>query len=151
LYAENVDHTTFILVRHAEKDSISNDPNLLITGKKRAQLLANLLSDVPLKAVYSSDYNRTKQTAQPTADQKDLAITIYNPRELSACANEILSKHKNDIVLVVGHSNSTPTFVNTLLGEDKVTKIDEADYNNIFIVKASALGNAEYTHFQFGN
>jgi len=119
--------TTFILVRHAEKDTVKGDPNLTEEGHARAQDLARFLSDTPVTQVYSSDYKRTRQTAQPTAKAKGLEVKLFNPRE-----------------------NSTPTFVNTLLGESKMEKIDESHYDNIFIVKVLDIGTAEVMHLHYG-
>ena len=45
-----------------------------------------------------------------------------------------LEKTKGMNVLVVGHSNSTPTFVNTLLDKDKYPQIDESNNANLYIV-----------------
>ncbi len=143
--------TTFIFVRHAEKDlTVKGDPMLTEEGLERADDLARLLSDVPVTAIYSSDFFRTKQTAQATADAKGLPINIYNPRELSACANDIFRTHNGGVILVVGHSNSTPSFVNVILGEEKMKQIDEKHYDNIFFVEASALGDAEVLHLHYG-
>jgi len=148
--SEQNESTTFILVRHAEKDTIKGDPELTQIGHKRAQDLARFLSDTPITAVYSSDYKRTKQTAQPTADAKGLKVNLYDPRDPTTSANEIFSKYGTGTVLVVGHSNSTPNFVNILLGKVKIAQIDESDYDNIFIVQATELGLGEVLHFHYG-
>ena len=143
--------TTLIFVRHAEKDlTVKGDPMLTKEGLERAEYLSKFLKDIPVTAVYSSDYHRTRQTAQPTAEANGLEITIYNPREIPFHAEEIFSQHPKGVILVVGHSNSTPNFINHILGETKVDPIDETDYSNIFIVQASEIGTAEFMHFHFG-
>ncbi|MGB3799310.1 MAG: hypothetical protein WA952_05805, partial [Lewinella sp.] len=43
--------TTIILVRHAEKD-YGDDPDLIPAGQERATLLAEMLSNTELDAVY---------------------------------------------------------------------------------------------------
>lgn len=144
------DKTTFILVRHAEKDTIKGDPELTTLGHERAADLAKMLDDLPITAIYSSDYKRTKQTAAPSATAKNLEINIYNPGELEITAQEILKKHTNGVVLVVGHSNSTPNFVNILLGENQIEPIDESDYDNLFIVHATKIASAEVFHLHYG-
>ena len=37
-------------------------------------------------------------------------------------------------VLVIGHSNTNPTFVNQVIGEKKYEWINEKNYNTLFIV-----------------
>ena len=51
--------TTFILVRHAEKEVGGSNPDLSPAGILRAQQLKHLLSRIPLTGIYSTHYNRT--------------------------------------------------------------------------------------------
>ena len=128
---------TVYLVRHAEKAvSADNpkDPPLTECGEQRAASLAVFLRDVELDAIYSTDYKRTRSTAQPTAMDKKQELTIYNPRELEKFA-ELLLEKKQD-VLVVGHSNSTPTLAGLLVGE-VLEPFDESIYNRIYQVVIS--------------
>ena len=62
--------TTYYLIRHAEKDRTDNtnrNPHLNPEGEKRAQNWSTYFKDIKLDAVYSTNYNRTIQTATPTA------------------------------------------------------------------------------------
>jgi broad specificity phosphatase PhoE len=116
---ENEDIFTIYLVRHSEKDLTSSrpsDPPLTACGKERSVNLSNFLKDVPLDAVYSSNYSRTKNTALPTAKSKGLEITIYNPEELETFSKQLL-KSKQD-ALVVGHSNTTGVLAGILVDEE---------------------------------
>ncbi|MBT8290569.1 MAG: histidine phosphatase family protein, partial [Muriicola sp.] len=38
-------------------------------------------------------------------------------------------------VLVVGHSNTTPDFVNKMIGEEKYPPMDDSDNGSLFIVQ----------------
>jgi len=76
----------FYLVRHAEKVLDQRDPDLTPAGYKRADDLAARLASVPLSAIYSSDYKRTRQTAAPVATAQDVTITLYDPRDLAGFA-----------------------------------------------------------------
>ena len=69
--------THFILVRHAEKEKGSN-PKLTTLGKERATELANVLKDIEIYDVFSTNYNRTKETAEPTAKSKSLTTEMYS-------------------------------------------------------------------------
>lgn len=75
--------STYYFIRHAEKDRAdpaNKDPNLLQKGVFRAARWSYILEHVPFDAVYSSDYNRTRQTALPTAEKNNVELTIYDPR-----------------------------------------------------------------------
>ncbi|UFH35122.1 hypothetical protein [Flavobacterium acetivorans] len=48
-------------------------------------------------------------------------------------------------ILIVGHSNSTPDFVNKIINKDKYTAIDENTFGNLYIITVS--GNT-ITHQQ---
>jgi broad specificity phosphatase PhoE len=144
------DKTTIICVRHAEKQLGTKNPSLTLAGQQRAQDLSDLFTNIKVDAIYSSDYNRTVETAQILSNQTRLPIQRYNPRELGELKNRILNNHQNEVVLVVGHSNSTPTFVNKLLSEDKYSSFDESDYDNIFIVTVDSAGGIESVLLEYG-
>ena len=126
--------TVYYLIRHAEKDrSIKgDDPGLTEKGFKRAENWAIIFEQTPLDFVYSTDYKRTQQTASPTATSKDLTINSYDPRNLFDEKFKIETKGKT--ALIVGHSNTTPAFVNTVLGKKKYQQIDDLDNGKLFIV-----------------
>ena len=143
------DATTFILVRHAEKAKEEKDPVLTNLGEQRASKLSSMLRDVEINAIYSSQYKRTIGTAQPTATQKNLVITSYNPGDLAGTKDLILEAHKGETILVVGHSNTTPNFVNLLAGKEVAATIDELEYDNLYIVQYYGKNNAEVMQLRF--
>lgn len=127
--------TTYYLIRHAEKDRTNpanQDPSLNEDGLKRAEKWATYLKDISLDVVYSTNYKRTQQTAKPTATAKKVAILSYNPRELYAADFQKATVGKS--VLIVGHSNTTPAFVNAILGEKKYEDMNDDDHATLFIV-----------------
>ena len=127
--------TTYYFIRHAEKQRQNpNDrnPSLTFAGYKRADKWKAIFQYVPLDAVYSTDYNRTKETAKPTADSKKLPIRVYDPRNMYTESFQYNTKGKK--VLVVGHSNTTPAFVNKILGKNKYKQIDDNNNANLYIV-----------------
>ena len=126
--------TTIYLVRHAEKaDDGTPDPPLTARGKKRAQLLSEILLDKNIDRIYSSDYKRTKQTAIPLSRAIKVAIASYDPRNLPEIVGD-LNNAGDQNILVVGHSNSTPSLANLLLEREEMEKFDESDYDNLLIV-----------------
>ena len=132
---ENETKTVYYLIRHAEKDrtdKINRNPNLNKKGLDRAKKWATYFTDIELDAIYSTNYNRTLQTATPTANSKKLEIIKYNPRKMYDAVFQKETKGKT--VLVVGHSNTTPAFANAILGEKKYTNIDDNDNSKLFIL-----------------
>lgn len=123
------DAYSLYLLRHAEKQSSqSKDPGLSEPGLQRAQALAQLLAKVPLSHIYSTDYQRTRQTVAPLAHTHHLMVELYAPDELIALANKLRQQREN--ALVVGHSNTTPQLL-MLLGAAEV-QMDESSYGDLY-------------------
>lgn len=131
---ENNEIFTIYLVRHSEKDISSNnhsDPPLTRCGEKRSESLSSFLRDVHLDAIYSTDYNRTKNTALPTAKFKGLEIKEYNSEKLKDFSKSLLESKQN--ALVVGHSNTTGVLAGLLVGEE-IGDFDLGIYNRVYQV-----------------
>ena len=133
--------TTIYLIRHAEKAVATGDPDLSEGGKARAAQWAEWLGDKNIAAIYSTPYKRTQQTAQPLAQKTNQQVITYNPSE--ADLKTMAARHKGQSIVIVGHSNTIPMYVNKLIGENKYTDIDEAEYGNIFII---TLENDSISH-----
>ena len=129
--------TTIILVRHAETFEGGSERMLNEVGKKRALKLKETLQNVQLDAIYSTDLNRTKQTAHPIAIAKGLDIKLYDPTNLNPFAADLLKDHVGETILVSGHSNTTPQLVNALIGEKKYEDLDETEFYHLFILNFS--------------
>lgn len=133
--------TTYYFIRHSEKDrsdGTNRNPNLNEMGQQRAASWATYFDSIDLDMVYATEYNRTHQTAIPTAESKDLAIMSYDP---SVMYNEgFKTATQGKIVLVVGHSNTTPAFVNAVLGEHTYEDIDDNENGMLYIVKVTSEG-----------
>ncbi|MDF1516581.1 MAG: histidine phosphatase family protein, partial [Lutibacter sp.] len=90
------------------------NPDLNEIGKKRAEYWNTVFKNVAFDEIYSTNFNRTLQTAAPMAKTKNLEVKIYHPESLYN--DDFQLKTKGKTVLVVGHSNTTPLFVNKILG-----------------------------------
>lgn len=133
--------TTYYLIRHAEKDrsdKTNKNPNLNEDGTQRAENWSKVFEHVPFDAIYSTNYNRTIETATPTAETKELKIQFYDPRKLYA--EEFAEATFGKTVLIVGHSNTTPAFVNAILGEQKYEDMDD-NYNGSLYIVTITEGN----------
>ncbi|MGM5471070.1 SixA phosphatase family protein [Flavobacteriaceae bacterium LMO-SS05] len=127
--------STYYFIRHAEKDRSDpsdKNPHLTEIGKARAQHWSIILDKVKFDEVYSTQYNRTKETAQPTAFKNNLELKSYDPNQIEA--QSFMNETKGKTVLIVGHSNTTPAFVNKLLGHKKYEDIDDSNNGNLYIV-----------------
>ena len=134
-YSTNKTKTTYYLIRHAEKDrsdKANKDPHLTNIGHQRAKKWAETLSNIKFDAVYSTDYNRTKETATPVAKANGLDITLYDPNQINI--GTFFNVTKGKCILIVGHSNTTPLFANNLLGEEKFKMIADDNNANLYIV-----------------
>lgn len=136
------------LVRHAEKIDQSRDPELSVSGKERALVLASVLRSANIEYIHSSDYIRTRETAKPLAQELGLSTEIYNPKELETFAQQL--RETGGVHLVVGHSNSTPSLV-SLLGGESGTEINEAaEYDRLYIVSDSGNGFVSSSLIRYG-
>ncbi len=137
--------TTFYLIRHAEKDRSDPqniDPELNQAGLGRAMHWAEILNEVPLDAIYTTDYERTSMTAAPSAVKQNITVQYYDPGSLDIAQFRRENLGKN--VLVVGHSNSTPALANDLLGEYQYADMDDSDNGSLFIVQI--IGDQTWSH-----
>lgn len=118
------------LVRHAEKQADGGkNPSLTTVGKQRASHIAEMLKDKNISAIYSTDYNRTQQTAVPLAKKLGIKVSDYDPRKLEVFAKQVLESSGN--LLIVGHSNTTPELA-FLLGGDAFGDIDDSEYDRVY-------------------
>lgn len=152
--------TTVILVRHAEKaDAPRENPPLTEAGAERSQKLAALLASAGVKAIYTSQFARTRLTGEPLAKQLGLTVTPItlqskqsNPREVSEeSIRQIVEKimaRPGETALVIGHSNSVPDVIR-MLGGDSVPVIDEKTFNDLFIVTIYAKGKAKVLQLKY--
>lgn len=142
--------TTVILVRHAEKAfDEGGDPELTEEGKQRSDELARVLSEVEVDKIFSTDFKRTKQTVMPLAKANDKEIELYNPFELDEIVS-LIEKYKGKTLVFSGHSNTTPVILNKLVGEDRYRQLNDADYDNLYIVSYIKPGKAKVISLEFG-
>jgi phosphohistidine phosphatase SixA len=147
--------TTVIVVRHAEKSTDDpRDPSLSPEGLSRARTLSALLKNAGVADIYTTQYKRTRQTAEPLAQQFGIAImerpinganSATYARDL---AQEIRTRSAGKGVLVVGHSNTVPDIVQALSGSP-VPAITDPEYDHIFVVVIPPSGSARLLQLGF--
>lgn len=163
--------TVVIVTRHAEKAPNGVNPNLAdpegdVVGLARADHLAELAVPAQVAAAYATEWCRTAQTAQPTAQPLALTLqlmdsthpesgvgacnppitvptvvlpsTLTTPGQLAA---QVLASHEGQVVLVVGHSNTVPAIVEALSGTSPCPTYLPLDATNACIIP-----DTEYRH-----
>lgn len=141
LFAQNK-KLTIILLRHAEKDlsdgAENPDPVLSAEGKQRAERLVKTIKKYKPRAIYSSNYQRTRATVTPLAEKTirgyRLQIQLYDHRKLDEFVNRLLASNAKTIV-VAGHNTTTPALANLLVKQNKYKALDESEYNKIWIIE----------------
>ena len=121
--------TMIYLVRHGEKAPEGKDPELAPQGRQRAQNIATMLGKAGVAHIFSTDTSRTRQTAQPLAQQNGLQVQLYDPR----APRELVAKVKSltGAVLVVGHSNTLPELVR-LFGGQPGADVADNEYDRVY-------------------
>ena len=129
-HAQNL--RTIFLVRHADKVSDETDALLSDAGHRRAECLANTLADAHIQQIYTSDLQRTQQTAAPLAEKlnlKPVAIPLIKPDKLI----EAIRSGKAANVLVVWHDATLPKILRAL-GAPEIPPIAHTEYDRFFIL-----------------
>ena len=129
------DCSTFYLIRHAEKVRINKtdrDPAFNEKGMIRALNWRDIFIDKDISKIYSTNYKRTLETVKPIEEAIGLTAILYSPSNIDY-KNFVLS-NKGEIVLVVGHSNTIPDFVNELINDQVYSQIDDLNNSNLYIV-----------------
>src|SRR5690242_7695936 len=93
--------TTFILIRHAEKDltQSTNDPDLSAEGKARATRLVEVLKKTDIQAIYSTPFKRTQQTVEPLAISKGIQVGAYQANKMEEI-DAIIKQHAGGTILL---------------------------------------------------
>lgn len=139
---------TVYLVRHAEKADASADPVLSEAGQARAAALAAALSRAHPDHIFTSPLQRTRLTADPTAQAN--AVTIEpvgfeggSAGHVAAIAERVRALPADAVVLIVGHSNTIPLIARAL-GFAEAADMPECEYDRMTFLHLAG----EETHSQ---
>lgn len=125
------------LVRHAERLDDSRDSPLSAVGEERARLLARTLAGAGVTTIYTTEFRRTRQTAAPLAAALGLAPVVVSGTTAASTVEETMRRIRahgpEDVILVVGHSNTVPMLLQALGHADSVSIADD-QYGDLFVV-----------------
>jgi broad specificity phosphatase PhoE len=130
--------TTVVMVRHAERGA-GADPALTAAGQARATLLAGMLQDANLGAVFVTDTQRSRQTGMPAAQGAGLVPTVYNATDAAALVAAIRAGYPGRAVLVVAHSNTVDDIA-AAVGAAGVTELTDSQFDRMFVLSRTWCG-----------
>lgn len=140
------------LVRHAEREWDGEDPPLIAAGELRAQALAETLRDAGITRIVTTQWRRTRATAEPLA--KLLRITPQVIPVFDGKARENIDEtaaavrsYKDETVLIVGHI--TVTGVIAALGGPRLPTICDNVFSDLFLFMPAA-GDGSLIHLHYG-
>lgn len=146
---------TVIIVRHAERASSDpRDPPLDGIGRVRATALLDAVRDAGVQAIYVTQYRRTHETAEPVARALGLTPEVIAaaspvPAHASTVARTLLEKHRGQVVLVVGHSNTIGPIARAL-GAPARENLEDHEYEHLYIVTSDGSSPARFIAVRFG-
>ena len=146
--------TVVLIVRHAEKASDAEDSLLTEAGAQRAQALVQVALDAGVSAIYSSQFKRNRDTAQPLSDRLGVAVTempvnLQSPGDYGkVLARDIIEKHAGQTVAVIGHGNTIASTIEGLTGRG--ASVNSPAYSDLFIVVVPPAGAAKVMKAQYG-
>ena len=145
---------TVVIVRHAEKADASADPVLSEAGEARARALAAELADAPPSVILTSPLQRTRLTAQPTADQNAVTMEAVAldgglQAHLAAIVARAEALPEGATMLIVGHSNTVPLIARAL-GYADAADMPECEYDRLTTLHLLGEGRAHAIVTRYG-
>lgn len=124
-------------MRHSEKDTSPDadkrDPGLSVEGQQRARRLAEILKKYEPQEIFSTDFKRTRQTAEPIAKKRNKEVQLYNAQDQEFLVRRIMSSG-TDRNLIVGHSNTLPNLANLFAGKLIFRELPESEYGVYWVL-----------------
>ena len=126
---------TIILVRHAERaGGMAADVPLSPQGVERAKQLARILRDANIRAIYTTEVRRTKQTAEPVAEKFHLTPVEIAAKDADGLVSRLRALRDDETALVVGHTSNLPIVIEKL-GGGAVAAYGENEYDRMIVLE----------------
>ena len=144
--------STVILVRHAEKNEHppGGDAGLDTKGLVRARELARTLEGAGVRAVYASQYGRTRLTAEPLATAIGDSVRTYDANRLDALAERVLAEGKGGTVVIVGHGDTIGPTIEALTGT-ALGRNEPAPYDRMWVLTLGPGGAHRFVRLRYGS
>jgi broad specificity phosphatase PhoE len=121
------------VMRHLNTPEGQRDPELLPEGQRAAAALPGWFGRERVRAIYVSDFRRTRQTAAPLAARLRLTPIVYDPADTPGLIARVRAGPRP--ALIVGHSNTVPEIIEAL-GGTRPAPLVHADFGDIWRVAA---------------
>jgi phosphohistidine phosphatase SixA len=134
--------TTYYLIRHAEKDRTdpaNKNPQLNAKGFERTKFWGDYFKDKGLQKFYTTDYMRTFQTLIPIVYPFKGEVEFYEAKD-SLFTKAFWESTYGTNTIIVGHSNTTPKFVNQIIGKEKYEQIPDSINHRVYKVVIDETG-----------
>jgi broad specificity phosphatase PhoE len=128
-----------ILVRHAERADQSTDSPLSAAGTERAKALARILASSGVTKIFVTQFQRTQLTAAPLAAALELTPLVVQATTPTPLVERLRRDHANDVVLVVGHSNTVPALLKEFGHAAPVTMADD-EFDSLYVLVPRGTG-----------
>jgi broad specificity phosphatase PhoE len=137
----NTQQVVFLL-RHAEQASgaDTDDPPLTETGQRRAGALATMLKDAGLTAIYTSESQRTIQTAAPLTQALQIEPTRLPRGDIAGLIHRLRTQHVDGRVLIISHALTIPHLLQAF-GHPEEVVIQREEYDRLFVIVPKPTGS----------
>ncbi len=127
---------SIFVMRHLNTPAGERDPDLLPEGQRAAQALAGWFGPTALRAIYVSDFRRTRQTVAPLAARLRLTPIVYDPADTPGLIARVRAGPQP--ALIVGHSNTVPDIIEAL-GGTRPAPLVHADFGDLWRIGPGGL------------
>jgi phosphohistidine phosphatase SixA len=142
--------TTVFVVRHADREAPEPDPPLTARGERQAEALARLLRDAHVRHIYTTEFQRTEQTAAPLARISKVTPEVVPQSDLPRLVERIRKESGGSgALLVVGHRSTVPRIVKALTGVD-IAPLGPAEYDRLLVVTLFHDGKSSVLTLRYG-
>jgi broad specificity phosphatase PhoE len=148
-WARRAEPTTLILLRHADREG--NQDALSAAGLLRARELVHVGERLGLSAIYRSNTVRARDTVAPLASALGLVPIERPASEVAALVDEVLTEHRGQRVLVVGHGNTVPQMI-AAAGGPVLPDIAHDEFDRLFVLTTCRSGGCrpQLAELQYG-
>ena len=148
--------TTVLLTTHTQINSdLKSNSGLNKQGIIRADDLQKMLQSIDiiagLDAIYATPLRATQETAEPLSKSLSLPINITDAQDIEGLIDNIMSKHKGKVVLVVTHPDALIKIIIELQGSKRIDEKTVDELNKVFIVSVPWFGKVKTLQLQYGS